>query len=189
LEIPEGARGVHVGVDLGWKYDSTALVPVWRPDGEEVVQVGVPVILTPPGDGTSLAVEDVFAELEQMAERWLALTFVLDPLAGGEHLAQRLDAGLPDTTVATHSQGHTAMCLASSRLSEAVAAGRLEHPDDGELNRHVLAAAVRTIGEQWRFAKPRGRTAPIDAIIGLSMAYSTLVGTPPKPVYRSAGFH
>jgi phage terminase large subunit-like protein len=188
LEIPAAAAGVHVGVDLGWKRDCTALVPVWRPDGSEVVQVGAPVILTPPGDDTSLPVEDVFAELEQMAERWPGLTFVLDPLAGGEHLAQRLDAELPDATVSTHSQGHTAMCLASSRLSESVAEKRLTHPDDPELNRHVLAAAVRTIGEQWRFAKPRGRTAPIDALIALAMAHSTLVGTPPKPVYRFATF-
>ena len=188
LEIPADAAGVHVGVDLGWKRDSTALVPVWREKGEDVAQVGVPVILTPPGDGTSLAVEDVFAELEQMAERWPGLTFVLDPLAGGEHLAQRLDAELPDTTVATHSQGHTAMCLASQRLAEAVAAGRLVHPDDPQLNGHVLAAAIRTVGEQWRFAKPRGRTAPIDAVIALAMAHSTIVGTPEKPVYRTLGW-
>ena len=28
LEIPEGADGVVVGVDLGWKWDTTAIVPI-----------------------------------------------------------------------------------------------------------------------------------------------------------------
>lgn len=188
VEIPAGVQGVVVGIDLGWKFDATALVPCWRPDGEDVVTVGRPVILVPPGDGTSLQVEDVFAPLEQMAERWPSVTFVLDPLAGGEHLAQRLDAELAGVTVATHSQGHTAMCLASMRLSEAVSAGRVAHPDDPDLNAHVLAAAVRTVGEQWRFGKARGQVAPIDAVVALAMAHSTIVGTPAKPVYRAAGF-
>ncbi len=161
LEIPAGAQGVHVGIDLGWKFDCTALVPCWRLEGEDVVQVGVPTILVPPGDGSSLQVEDVFAPLAEMAARWPGLTFVLDPLAGGEHLAQRLDADLPAVTVATHSQGHTAMCLASMRLSEAVSAGRVAHPDDPDLNAHLLAAAVRTVGEQWRFGKWAIPFAPV----------------------------
>ena len=33
IEIPGGSAGVHVGIDLGWRHDTTALVPVsprWR---------------------------------------------------------------------------------------------------------------------------------------------------------------
>jgi phage terminase large subunit-like protein len=175
-EIPDGASDVYVGVDLGWKHDRTALVPVWRPGKGGLIRVGRPVILSPPGDGTSLPVEDVFAACAAMARTWPQLTFVLDPLAGGEHLAQRLDADLPKVTVATHSQAHTPMCLASARLSEAIAERRIRHPDDEELTAHVLAAGVRQVGEQWRFGKQKGRDAPIDAVIALSMAVSTLLG-------------
>lgn len=176
LEIPAGARGVFVGIDLGWKIDRTALVPVWRPDGGQVVHVHPPVILTPPGDGTSLPVDEVFDRLEEMADRWLRVTFVLDPAADGEHLAQRLDGELSDVTVATHSQKHGPMVLAASRLSEAIAAGRIVHPDHGELNAHVLAAAARSVGEGWRFSKQRGRYAPIDGVVALAMAHSALLG-------------
>lgn len=176
LEVPAGTRGVFVGIDLGWKHDSTALVPVWRPEGGEVVRVHPPVILDPPGDGTSLPVDAVFERLEEWADRWPAVTFVLDPAADGEHLAQRLDAELAGITVATHSQKHGPMCLAASRLSEAVATGRLEHPDHPGLNGHAMAAAARSVGEQWRFVKQRGRQAPIDAVVALAMAHSTLVG-------------
>ncbi len=181
VHIPDGASGVVVGIDLGWRHDCTALVPVWRPDGHDVVRVGRPVILTPPGDGTSLAVADVFDALEEMADRWPYATFVLDPAADGEHLAQRLDAELTNVRVATHSQKHPPMCLAASRLSEAISGRRIAHPDDPELNAHVLSAAARSVGEQWRFAKQRGRQTPIDALIALAMAHSTLLGEAQKP--------
>ncbi|MDX6436765.1 MAG: hypothetical protein QOK34_1599 [Gaiellaceae bacterium] len=181
VHIPAGASGVVVGIDLGWKHDCTALVPVWRPEGDEVVRVGRPVILTPPGDGMSIAVADVFDALEEMADRWPDATFVLDPAADGEHLAQRLEAELTNVRVATHSQKHPPMCLAASRLSEAISGRRIAHPDDPELNSHVLAAAARSVGEQWRFAKQRGRQTPIDAVIALAMAHSTLLGESQKP--------
>lgn len=188
LEVPAGVSGVFVGIDLGWKIDRTALVPVWRPDGDDVAQVHPPVILTPPGDGTSLPVGDVFDALEEMADRWPDVTFVLDPAADGEHLAQRLEAELTRVTVATHSQKHGPMVLAASRLSEAIAAGRLVHPDDAELNSHVLAAAARSVGEGWRFAKQRGRYAPIDAVIALAMAHSTLIGETRQTTYGYASW-
>ena len=187
LEIPEGATGVHVGVDLGWKIDSTALVPVWRPEREDSILVHSPTILTPPGDGTSLPVEDVFSVCEAMAERWPRCVFVLDPMAGGEHLAQRIDSELPRVKVATHSQAHGPMCLASARLADAIATGRLQHPDDPDLTAHVLAAGVRQVGEHWRLAKQRGREAPIDAAIALAMALSTLDPNK-KRNYRTRGF-
>jgi phage terminase large subunit-like protein len=186
LEIPAGVRDVFVGIDLGWKHDRTALVPVWRPPGEEVVHVHRPIILTPPGDGTSIPVDDVFDPLEEWADRWPGVTFVLDPAADGEHLAQRLDAELTNVTVSTHSQKHTPMCLAASRLSEAISAGRIAHPDDGELNSHVLSAAAKSVGEQWRFAKQRGKDQPIDGVIALAMGLSALIGGEQKPKYRRA---
>lgn len=187
LEIEPGTRDVFIGIDLGWKHDRTALVPVWRAD-DQTVHVHPPIVLTPPGDGTSIPVDDVFAPLEEWADRWPGATFVIDPAADGEHLAQRLDAELTDVTVSTHSQKHGPMCLAASRLSESIAAARIAHPDDPELNSHVLSAAAKSVGEQWRFAKQRGRQAPIDAVIALAMAHSTLLAGEQEPVYESAAW-
>jgi phage terminase large subunit-like protein len=71
------------------------------------------------------------------------------------------------------------MCLAAQRLSEAIAARRIRHPDDRDLNRHVLAAVPKTVGESWRFAKPRRKQLKIDAAIALAIAYSTMLAEPP----------
>lgn len=183
IEIPAGAHGVHVGVDLAWRHDTTALVPVCRAD--DMIVVGRPVIICPPTDGTSTRAEDIFDALERFADRWPQATFVLDPNAGGEQLAQRLDVEL-GARVATHSQRASTMALAAARLQETIAAGRLRHPDDEELNRHVLAAGARPVGEGWRFVKPRRGTAPIDAVIALAMAHSTIVADDEQPTYRRA---
>ena len=214
LEIPEDAIGPFVGVDLGWKWDTTALVEVWivgggwkpSPDGRRewvrneetpMIYVGPAVVLVPPRDGSSLSVDAVFDACADAAERSPGATFVLDPQAGGEHLAQRLDVELDDCRVATHSQSNLAMTRASTRLAEAVASGRLRHAGDPLLTSHVLNCGVRQIGEGWRLAKQRGSSAPIDAAIALAMALSAGLdnigegGDPPDEPpggYRSRGF-
>lgn len=171
-EIPEDAEDVFVGVDLGLKWDSTAIVPVQK-DGERL-RVHTPTILVPPQDGTALDLEDVFAAVELMRERWPSCTFVLDPEAGGETLAQRIDRELGGM-ILTHSQRTGPMSKASALLSEAISAGQLEHPDDPALTRHVLAAAAKFIGTGWRFTKQRGKAQPIDAVIALAMAVRVLL--------------
>lgn len=180
LEIPEGAEGVVIGVDLGWKWDTTALVPIRR---AESIEVHPPAILVPPQDGSSLDAEDVFAAAEGMAERWPGCTFVLDPEAGGEQLAQRLDREL-DAQVLTHSQKAGPMCHASQLLAEAIGEGKLEHPDDDGLTRHVLSAAAKFYGVGWRLVKPNRKNLPIDACVALAMAVRVLHasdGAPAEP--------
>jgi hypothetical protein len=126
IEIPVGAKGVIVGIDLGWKWDTTAFVPIRRVAEEEVdhgvikFEVNRPAILTPPQDGSSLDSEEVFGVAAAMAERWPGCTFVCDPEAGGEQLAQRIDREL-DATVLTHSQKPGPMGEASQLLAEAIA--------------------------------------------------------------------
>ena len=205
-DIPAGSEGVRIGIDLGWRVDCTAVVPVWQERGGFVRRqvrpgayvrepapadgptiIGEPAILTPPGDGGSLSVETVFSVCATMAERWPGCVFVLDPAAGGQLLAERLEAELPGVTVATYSQSHGSMCRASANLAAAIASGLIRHPADEELDRHVLAAGVRQVGEQWRFEKQGRHGPPVDAVIALAMAYAT---EPPaaRPQYRSAGF-
>jgi phage terminase large subunit-like protein len=234
--IPDGAKDVTVGVDLGWRWDTTAFVPAWRPagahrpvpfigftdgegmctypgcaawtqdsswrceqhrgvepperaPGDELVIVGEPTILTPPQDGTSLDSEDVFAVAEMYARLYPDCTIVLDPEAGGEQLGQRIERELADVEVVTFSQKTTPMCAASQRLAEDIAAAKLRHPDHDELNRHVLNAAAKFIGPQWRFVKPRGKRLPIDGCIALAMANDVIGSREPRArsVYETRG--
>ena len=184
LEIPRGVEDVYIGMDFGWKHDATAMVPVWKDPDTDVVRVHPPVIMTPPGDGTSLLVDDMMEHIHRLANRWPNVRFVLDPEAGGEVVSQRIEAEIATAKINTHSQKAGPMSLAAERLSSAIANKKLRHPDDGDLNAHVLAAAAKSVGESWRFAKQPGKKArPIDGCIALAMAHSALVGpsneTPP----------
>ena len=74
---PRGPAGVTVGVDIGLKWDTSALVPVARPErGEPIVPPAD--VLEPPRDGSAMPVEDIINSCELLAERWPQPTFVLD---------------------------------------------------------------------------------------------------------------
>lgn len=185
-EIPAGADGVHVGLDLALKWDCTALTPVWK-SSEDKVRVGVPIILTPPRDGTSMDLDEVMAAAEIMRARWPSCVFVIDPEQAGEALAQRLDRELGGL-IMTHSQRAAAMVRASQALAETIAARQLEHPGDPGLTKHVLAAAARFYALGWRLTKQRHKAEPIDAVIALAMALRVVKATSesaePRPGVR-----
>lgn len=185
--IPAGTKGVYVGIDLAWKWDTAAFVPVWRPDGSDTFIIGHPRILHPPGDGTSIDDTDHWDVVSEMASVWPETTFVIDPNAGGESLAQRIDAEL-HARVATHPQEPRAMALAAQRLSELISGGRIKHPDDPELNSQILAAAPRPVGEGWRFVKRKKNKMPIDAAIATAMPVSVIVAGDDEPTYSRAVF-
>ena len=57
------------------------------------------------------------------------------------------------------------MAAASELLRATVADRGLEHPDDEELNRHVLAAVPRQLPVGWKLTKPKNKSLPIDGAI------------------------
>ncbi len=187
LEIPAGADGVFCGLDLAWRGpDTTAFTPVRR-DGYTVV-VGTPIVLEPPGDGTSLDAGEVWAAVVSIAERWPGVTFVADPNAGAPELLQKIERELPHVTLAEFPQAPFPMAVAAGRVQEAISSKILRHPDDVTLTRHVLAAVAVNVGESYRFKKSRRAGQPIDALIALTMGLSVLVAEEtrePEPVYGS----
>jgi len=61
------------------------------------------------------------------------------------------------------------MCPASSRLLDAIKAGRVAHNGDPVLAAHVEAGVITEAGSGWRLTKRKSR-APMDALIALAMA-------------------
>lgn len=169
LEIPAG-ESVVIGLDLGWKRDSTAAVPL-RMNGE-LVEVGWPAIIPAPRDGTSTRAQTIIDAILEMRERWDVTAVVFDRNAGGQQLADWLEETHGISCI-DHSQDPAPMALAAMRVAEWVRTGKLRHPNDPALTAHVLAAVAKpTSGEKWRFVKaPRGGK-PIDAAVALAMASS-----------------
>lgn len=180
LRIPAG-KGVKVfvGLDRASKWDTTAIVPVWKPPegwkppkddpGSTKVRVAGAVLLESPRNGKRRRTRDVADVLNAMRERWPDMVVVFDRNAGGGDVAEELEEehGL---TIIDHDQGQ-AFDLASMRLGEYVEEGKLEHDGDEALAREVLAAVMKETagGKRWRGEAPDDET-PADGFDGLAMA-------------------
>lgn len=175
--IPAGATDVWIGIDLGWRWDTTAIVSVWTdPDG--VLVVGDAMVIVPPRDGTKTPYHRIWAAVQEMAERYTHPSFVIDPEAGGEQLAEQIENEL-DALVVEHSQKPLPMARAAQRLSDAIGNKTLRHRGQPDLTRHVLAAAPYPVGEGWKLVKPKKpASAVIDAAVALAMAVSMATGAP-----------
>ena len=183
--IPAGAD-VLVGLDLGWKEDTTALVPVFW-DGERALVSDV-VVLEPPADGM-LDDREIEKALLDLADRFTVRGVVFDPNAGGQQFAQRVERD-HNIEFIEHSQKNSTMAVASQRLSEAIRTGAFAHDGDEMLRSHALNAIERPLGgELWRYDRPRrGARRPIDGLTALLMAHSvTVAGDAGPSVYEDRG--
>lgn len=174
--IPAGET-VDVGVDFGWRHDTTAIVPFWFPasDGAKAPGghrrvLGPATVIEPPRDGTSTPPSVVKAAFVAIHERTPIRHVVMDPSAGGRQFAEWLEAqpsmvtdpatgeDVPDyesglgVTVIEVSQGNVVQVAVYDSFTEAVRNGWIEHPGDPDLTRHVLNAVSKPVShDRYRF--------------------------------------
>lgn len=179
--LVKGTKDVVIGVDVGWKRDTTALVPVGilndeqrsipasafydeeeLPDVESpdllVATFGVPRIIPAPGDGTMTPDAVIKQACREMDELYPEARWAIDPNADAQHLAQWIEDELcdgDDERVIEHSQQPAPMCDAAMGLSAQIRAVAIRQPNDAGFNAQVLAAVDKWHGEKWRFEQPR----------------------------------
>jgi phage terminase large subunit-like protein len=149
--IPVG-QPIEVGFDAGWKWDCTAIVPLWVESHEKRL-FGIPEIITPPRDGTTLHPQKVKDAFLRIYARNPIVRVVMDEDRAAEiayWLAEELGC-----EVVAHSQTDAPMALAAERWNEALREGRLKHPRDPEFTRHVLNAVEKLLRNgQVKFERP-----------------------------------
>lgn len=192
-KIPAGAD-IYLGLDVGWRWDTTAIVPVHQLPAENDhsrVRFGKPTILTPPRNGQSLKRTAIIAAVLAYRETHEILGVVFDRNAEGESIAQELE-DVHGIEVIDYSQDPSPMADACMGFTQAVGGGGVEQPDDDEFSAHVLAARARTTtGEKWRFVAPeqnRGQRKKgqqdndtveyIDAAIAAAMVHRVATAEP-----------
>jgi phage terminase large subunit-like protein len=176
--IPAG-EPVWAGLDVGWKWDTTAFVPFWMPE-DTFRLFGPATVLTPPRDGTSLdpnLVEDMLIRAHQ---RNPLHTVVMDTSRAeqlGEWISSELGAEVID-----RQQTNQFAAMDYERFMEALREGWLHHTGDRVLTQHVMNGVARLLpGGGARFDRPAksrfGQQDPrvIDALIAAAMVHSTAV--------------
>jgi phage terminase large subunit-like protein len=189
-DIPDGSP-VWLGVDFGWKHDTTAIVPLWLAEPDRRV-FGVPTILVPPRDGSFLEPAEVKQAFRDFARRFAVEGVVLDPDRGAEIATWVRDELGVDYTI--HGQG-VEMYDAYERLMEAIRNEWVEHPADDTFTEHVLNAVAKTFPDgRARFDRPSSSRAQvgqrrrvIDALVAAAMVHRTATAAAAPSVYESRG--
>src|SRR6185312_12392916 len=140
-EIPEGVP-VWLGLDVAWKWDTTALVPLWWQSSERRL-LGAATILEPPRDGTSLDPNLVERALIAVNDRNPLHTVVMDE-SKAEQLAEWISSEF-GCRVVSRQQSNKFAADDYTKFMEALRLGRLKHSGDAGLTRHALNAVARVL--------------------------------------------
>lgn len=165
--IPAGAP-VVLGVDIGTKKDTSAVVALWqRDDGRIVPEAHV---FTPLGDGTALELATVEACIFEVAERLSVRAVVYDKWSFERSAQDLSDRGLLMIELPMSPER---MTLASQAIYETILGRQFAHGGDPVLSAHVNAGAIKQHERAWRLVKGKAKR-PIDALIAMTLALTEL---------------
>lgn len=193
--IPAGAP-IRAGMDVGWQWDTTAIVPFWWRD-DRFRLLGPATILEPPRDGSQLDPNRIKHALSELAARYRLTTVVMDS-ARAEDIAAWIQDEL-GVQVVYRAQTSKPQAEDFERFMSALREGWLYHCADEGLRRHALNAVTRLLpdgGSKFaRISETRQGgnqdARVIDALVAAAMVHSHAVAeheAPPPRVYRCAGF-
>lgn len=141
---------VDVGMDVAFKWDTTALVPLWK--GSAYRLLGPAEILIPPRDGTSLHPDEIKLAFERIAERNTVRTLIMDI-----HRAEDLASWFQDQGITVFERGTTNQPAVQDyeAVMDGLRNGTLKHSGHAGLRAHVLNAIARRLpGGDRRFDRP-----------------------------------
>jgi phage terminase large subunit-like protein len=152
-----------IGVDVGIKRDSTAVVAVQR---DEKGHLHAVCRLWVPTEDEPVDVTDVMEHLRELARAYDVQAISFDPRFFDVPAKMLSDEGLPLVEIPQSVEGMTRIC---GGLLELVKRGEIHHDGDHALTMHVLNAVPRfnERGFTLQKSKSRGR---IDACIALALA-------------------
>lgn len=139
-EIPADVP-IWLGLDLGWMYDTTAMVPLWKRDADYVL-LGPATILMPPRNGQQLDPHLVEQALMEIHQRNPVHTVVMD-LSFGAGINAWISENLGSDIIA-RGQTMPQQVEEYERFMEGLRAGWLHHSGDAGLTSHAMNAIART---------------------------------------------
>lgn len=142
VERIPGDADTWVGLDVGWRWDTTAFVPLWWRD-DEFRLLGPAVILEPPRDGSSMHPDVVKSAFADMQAEYAISTVVMDT-----NRAEDLSSWFSDElglNVVDRAQTSKPQSEDFDRFMEALRQGWLRHAGDGGLRRHAFNAVARLL--------------------------------------------
>jgi hypothetical protein len=139
---------VLLGFDAGWKWDTTAIQPLWV--GPDYRLLLPPKVLVPPRDGSQMHPDEIKNALLELNEEFSIDTMVMDM-----HRAEEIAAWCEDDlgwTVIDHGVSNPTLVADYDAFMGGLRNGTLKHTGDHEQRRQVLNAIARRLpGGDYRF--------------------------------------
>jgi phage terminase large subunit-like protein len=183
--IPPG-EPVWLGLDVAWKWDTTAAVPLWMRD-EHYRLFGPAAVLVPPRDGTSLDPDKIERAIRAIHAVNPVHTVVMD-MSRAEQLGRWIETTI-GATVVDRPQTNNFAAQDYERFMDALRNGWLHHAGDPGLTSHALNAVARVLPfgdarfdrpSQSRLGQEQERRV-VDALTAASMVHALAVAPKPKP--------
>lgn len=179
--IPEGMP-IWLGLDVAYKWDTTAMVPFLLTDLDHRL-FGPATVLIPPRDGTSLDPDLIENSIRAINERNPIHTVVMDSTRA-EQLGSWLEREI-GAIVVDRSQTASFQALDCEAFLDGLRGGQLKHAGDPELTAHALnAIAVEQRDGKRLFARPKAsrfggdqqqQMRAIDALVAAAMVHCVAV--------------
>jgi phage terminase large subunit-like protein len=157
-EIPLGVT-IDLGLDVAFKWDTTAIVPLWKcnqaapwkPPKFRVL--GPATILTPPRDGSSMHPDVIKDALMEIASEYRVETVVMD-MSRAEDIAAWIEDEM-GVVVIDRDQGNKFATADYEAVMDGLRNGTLKHTGDRGLRAHAMNAVARRLpGGDYRFDRP-----------------------------------
>jgi phage terminase large subunit-like protein len=180
--LPQHSIPLYVGVDIGIKHDSSAVVAVMREQGRPTVALHR---IWKPTANESVRLEDVVEYLCELSRLYRVKAVVADPnqMLG---VIQRLRGkGIP---IQEYPQTTANLTQAGQVLYDLVRDRNLRLYSDADLREHLVNAVVVESPRGWRLAKDKA-SKKIDAAVALAMALVALQEKPEGFPRWSGGSH
>ncbi len=169
-----------VGLDVGWKWDTTAFVPFLWIDAVHR-RFAPATVLEPPRDGNSTHPDVLKRAMLAIMDEVDVSTVVMD-ISNANDIAAWMSDEL-GLTVIDRAQTNKPLAEDYDRFMEALRQGWIRHSNDAELRRHALNAVARLLPDGGaRFDRPASsRSAAkqdsrvIDALSAAAMVHSFAV--------------
>jgi hypothetical protein len=178
VTIPPG-EPVWVGLDVAWKHDTTAIVPLW--EGPEFRLLGEATVLEPPRNGDMVSADAVRHALAELHARNPIGALVMD-MAYAADIAQWASDEL-GLDVVDRSQKNSWLVRDYEAFMAGLRTGALRHSGCAGLTRHALNATARVLPDgKVRFDRPTASRAAslqqwrsIDALSAAAMVHLAAV--------------
>ena len=165
---PRRAMPISIGIDIGTKYDTSALVGTYYDAARRKVGLAFHHIWTPPKDGQILDLEmTVERELLKLWQEFKIVGILYDPTQFQRSAVSLKRRGLP--LVEVPQQG-SAMIEMTQNFYDLLRSHNLEAYPDEELRDHVRYATAEHTPRGFRLRKDKHAKYAIDAAQALAMA-------------------